>query len=202
MKIWRRFSIGTFLKSDAEKKVSIQKSPKQVRRSNSLRLFHPKVTRKFSLKNAHQDTSFRPAETAEAADFHSQTHPTTKRPFHQFVMPPPVDSPFDHATLPRVYKGRGPLVSGSTGQLPQHTDLDSALTNQMTRSEKRSRRKNKVSEADLEFELEYREHRKLTRSNSVDREGTQPPKSPSQQFGSCPKLSKYARSSGRYVIHT
>ncbi|KAI6659264.1 hypothetical protein LOD99_14937 [Oopsacas minuta] len=193
MRIWRRFSIGTVLKTDNNDKKSPENSSKQIRRANSLRLFHPKVTRKFSLKNAHHDTAFRPAEIPES---HSHSQINLSIPVRNFVMPPEVEGPFSHATLPRVSRGKGSLPpSVSTGQLPKHTDLDSVLAHQITHSDKRVRHRNKVKETEL-LELENTFHRKLTRSNSVDRE-IQQQHSPTRRFGSCPKLSKYARSTGR-----
>ena len=184
LKIWRRLSIGTFLKSESEeKKIPPPKPARPVRRSNSLRLFHPKVTRKFSLKNAHHDTAFKPAGTEEP--------PLDPFPVRDFPMPAPAQEPFCHATLPRVSKGRAATVSS----IPPHsTDLDSVLTNQLPRSVTNFRRQKK----ELDLASDCNPHKKLTRSSSVDREGgLEGSSSPVQGFGSCPKLSKYARNSCR-----
>lgn len=192
LKIWRRLSIGTILRTDvAEQRVSPQKSPRQVRRSNSLRLFHGKVTRKFSLKNAGQDSVFRPAASEDSLpvwpELQAQSHPIISGPVRQFVMPSPVEAPFTHATLPRHSKDRsGSLSGGSAGNLPQHTDLDSAMVSaEARREERRPRRQSE--------HLDFAQHRKLTRSESLVRDqlGGSPTPAPGH------RLSKYARSGGR-----
>ena len=106
----------------------------------------------------------------------------------QFSMPPPGEEPFRSATLPRISKGRSATLS--SGSIPLTTDLDSALTSQLPRSLGNLRR----HKQEMDLGPESNPHKKLTRSSSVDREGAG---SPAQTFGSCPKLSKYARNSSR-----